>query len=460
MSARQTKRETGKSEVPCFLNAGRSEAQRRQAEATEANMARPEYESLATGMMPEILEKENLAKALKRVMENKGAPGVDGMTVDELPSFLEARWPEIEEKLKQGSYKPEAVKRVEIPKPGGRKRMLGIPTVVDRYIQQAVQQILQKHLDETFSENSYGFRPGKSAHQAIRQAQKHIASGHQYVVDMDLERFFDRVNHDVLMDRLAKRVKDKLVLKLIRAYLNAGIMENGIYRANEQGTPQGGPLSPFLSNVLLDELDRKLERRGLRFVRYADDCNIYVKSERAGKRVLESMSRFLEKRLRLKVNQEKSGVGRVWERKFLGFTFTYGKEQRRRIAPEAIRRMKEKVRKLTSRNRGASLNTVIQDLGKYLKGWKGYFGFCETRSQLRDLDGWIRRRLRSLIWKQWKDPYTRYTRLRALGLCDTQARRGSGTHGPWRMGIIPPLRMALSKAYFNALGLVELNTPA
>jgi RNA-directed DNA polymerase len=427
----------------------------------ETRMAMGDTESLAVTeqqLMEEMLDPENLKQALKRVVQNKGAAGIDGMTVDKLPAYLVANWKIIHHDLLQGTYGPRAVKRVEIPKPTGGVRQLGIPSVVDRFIQQALQQVLQKQWDGQFSQHSYGFRPGKSQHQAIKQAQEYVSSGLRYVVDIDLEKFFDRVNHDILMGRIAKRVTDKRVLKLIRAFLNSGMMEDGLVKPTEEGVPQGGPLSPLLSNLLLDDLDQELEKRDLRFVRFADDCNIYVASERAGARVMESITNFLSKRLRLKVNEAKSAVGRPWQRKFLGFTFTSQKQPRRRIAPQALTRVKEKIRNLTSRKRGNTLEQIIEEITSYLRGWINYFGFCETPTVLQALGQWLRRKLRCLIWKRWKRGSTRYKRLRALGLSPRQAQEGAGNgvRGPWRMSKTPSMDKALSIAYFRSLGLPEL----
>ncbi|MBU6454491.1 MAG: group II intron reverse transcriptase/maturase [Cyanobacteria bacterium REEB67] len=427
----------------------------------EPQMAACDTESLAVAeqqIMEEMLDQGNLEQALKRVMQNQGAAGIDRMTVDKLPAYLVANWKTIRHELLQGTYVPRAVKRVEIPKPTGGVRQLGIPSVVDRFIQQALQQVLQKHWDGQFSQYSYGFRPGKSQHQAIKQAQQYVSSGLRYVVDIDLEKFFDRVNHDVLMGRVAKRVSDKRVLKLVRAFLNSGMMEDGLMKPTEEGVPQGGPLSPILSNLLLDDLDQELEKRGLRFVRYADDCNIYVASQRAGDRVMESITNFLSTRLRLKVNEAKSAVGRPWERKFLGFTFTWTEPPRRRIAPTALARVKAKIRNLTIRKRGSTLTDVIEELNSYLRGWINYFGFCETPTVLQALEKWIRHKLRCLIWKRWKRGSTRYQRLRALGLNQHQAAlgAGNGSHGPWRMSATPPVQAALTNAYFRSLGLLDL----
>jgi RNA-directed DNA polymerase len=379
------------------------------------------------------------------------------MRVEELTDYLKEHWPRILEQLLQGAYQPQPVKRVKIPKPGGGERPLGIPTVLDRFIQQAVMQVLQGSWDRTFSAHSYGFRPGRSAHQAVAQAQAYIAQGYGYVVDIDLEKFFDRVNHDILMGLVAKRVKDKRVLKLLRAFLNAGVMENGLVSLATEGTPQGGPLSPLLSNLMLDVLDRELERRGHRFVRYADDCNIYVRSVRAGERVMASVSRFLDKKLKLKVNQGKSAVARPGERKFLGFSFTSGSEPKRRIAPQALERFKLRVRELTRTGRHLAPAHLVNRLKLFLTGWRGYFGFCETPSVLRKLDSWLRRRLRMVFWRQWKRGRTRFAALRRLGVGRDLAAKAAGSAlGPWRLSRSPALSFALPNAYFISLGLLTL----
>src|SRR5215471_6004901 len=381
-------------------------------EETESSVATNEPESPAgtNRLMEEVCERENLKEALRQVKSNKGSAGVDGMTVNQLTDYLKQHWPVIREQLLSGTYKPQPVRRVEIPKPDGGVRKLGIPTVLDRFIQQAVMQVLQRQWDSTFSDHSYGFRPGRSAHQAVAQAQQYVAAGYGWVIDLDLEKFFDRVHHDKLMGQIAKRVEDKRLLKLIRAFLESGVMENGLVSPVEEGTPQGGPLSPLLSNLGLDELDRELERRQHRFVRYADDCNIYVASERAGKRVMHSVTSFLQRRLKLKVNEAKSAVARPQERKFLGFSFTYGARAKRRIAPKALLRCKQRVRELTRRSKGISLEQMTKELAGYLRGWKGYFGYCQTPSVLQRLEEWIRRRLRSVIWKQWKRGSVRFVR--------------------------------------------------
>jgi len=444
-----------------FAAESRGEAPMAASGGTEVAMAVRTSESLASTLhlMEEVCRGENVRKALKRVRENRGAPGVDGMTVEELPGHLKKHWPETREQLLAGTYKPHPLRRVEIPKPGGGSRKLSIPTALDRFIQQAMLQVLQSRWDRTFSDHSFGFRPGRSAHDALSRAQEYITQGYRYVVDIDLEKFFDRVNHDMLMGRIAKRVEDKRVLKLIRAFLNAGVMENGFVGPTDEGTPQGGPLSPLLSNLMLDDLDRELERRGHRVVRYADDCNIYVRSERAGWRVMESISRFISRKLKLKVNREKSTVAKAGKRKFLGFSFMNGGNPKRRIAPESVKRFKRRVRKLTRRSRGASPEQMVRQLRPYLIGWRNYFGFCETPSVLVKLDSWVRRRLRSVAWKQWKRGRTRYAELRKRGVNKQLAARTAGSsHGPWRLSRSSALSIALPGAYFTMVGLPTLNS--
>jgi RNA-directed DNA polymerase len=353
-------------------------------------VSEPERPANTDRIMEEICERANLKEALRQVRGNKGSAGVDRMTVDQLGDYLKQHWPAIREQLLNGTYEPKPVRRVEIPKPdGGGMRKLGIPTVLDRFIQQAVMQVLQKQWNPTFSQYSYGFRPRRSAHHAVAQAQQYIAAGHSWVIDLDLEKFFDRVNHDKLMGQIAKRVEDKRLLKLIRAFLNAGVMENGLVSPSVEGTPQGGPLSPLLSNLVLDELDRELERRGHRFVRYADDCNIYVRSERAGQRVMESITRFITQKLKLKVNEAKSAVARPQERKFLGFSFTAGPDIKRTIAPKSLERFKQRIRDITRRAKGVSIKTTMEELAQYMRGWRGYFGFCETPEVLIALTRWV-----------------------------------------------------------------------
>jgi RNA-directed DNA polymerase len=445
--------------VLAFLEEGRSEAPRASGEGTESLTAKRPAENPAIGesLMEEVCERENCEQALKRVKANKGSPGVDGMTVQQLPGFLQQHWPAIREQLLSGTYKPQPVRRVEIPKPDGGMRKLGIPTVLDRFAQQAVLQVLQKRWDRTFSEHSYGFRPGRSAHQAVEAAQKYIAAGHRWCVDLDLEKFFDRVSHDKLMAKIAERVSDKRLLKLIRAFLTAGVMEGGLVSPVDEGTPQGGPLSPLLSNLVLDEFDRELERRGHRFARYADDCNIYVRSRRAGERVMESLKRFITTKLKLKVNESKSAVAEPRERKFLGFSFTSGESPKRRIAPKAVKRFKERVRELTRRTRGIGIERMAKELTLYLRGWIGYFGKCQTPSVLKSLEEWMRRRLRSAIWKQWKRGTVRYRELRKRGVDSALAAKTAGSaHGPWRLALSPGLALALPNAYFDSLGIPKL----
>ena len=434
----------------------RSDAPTATGKGTETLVAKRKSESLAgtERLMEEVCELENCKQALQRVKGNKGNPGVDGMTVDELPEYLKQHGLKIGEQLRNGTYQPQPVRRVEIPKPDGQGvRKLGIPCGLDRFVQQAGLQVLQKRWDPTFSEPSHGFRPGHSAQQAVHEAQQYIAEGYRWVVDLDLEKFFDRVNHDRLLAAVAKRVADKRILKLIRAFLEAGVMEDGLVSPVDEGTPQGGPLSPLLSNLVLDELDRELERRGHRFVRYADDCNIYVGSERAGQRVMESVTRFITHRLKLKVNQAKSAVAQPRQRKFLGFSFTGEREPRRRIAPKAIARFKERIRERTHRTRGISLRQMVKEITTYLRGWLGYFGDCQTPSVLQSLESWLRRRLRAVVWKQWKKGRTRFRELRKRGVSkDLAAQTAGSAHGPWRIANSPALSLALPNAYFDALG--------
>ncbi len=429
-------------------------------QVVHAAMARPGHESPAmmSNLMEAICAPENIEAAVRAVVRNKGAPGIDGITVRQLPDVLAARWPEIEQHLLEGRYRPQPVRRVKIPKPDGGERDLGIPAVIDRVIQQAVLQQLQPLWDPTFSEHSYGFRPGRSAHQAVAQAQAYVAAGFNYVVDLDLAKFFDRVNHDRLMAAVAARIPDRRVLRLIRSYLTAGVLHGGLVEASKAGVPQGGPLSPLLSNLVLDELDQELERRGHRFARYADDCNIYVRSAAAGTRVMASVTRFIERRLKLQVNSAKSAVARPWERSFLGFTITGEREIRRRIADKAVARFKSRVRELTRRSRGVSLQKVVADLNPLLRGWGGYFGFGQAR-QLQSLDSWVRRRLRCLMWVQWKTVRRRIAGLRSLG---TSLRAAfemiQSPKGPWRLSLTGTMHRAFDKAYFRSLGLVSMDT--
>lgn len=436
-----------------------SEAPSAPGEGTETPTAKRMSESPAGNdeqLMEEVCERSNCLQALKRVKSNKGSAGVDGMSVEQLPGYLKEHWPAIREQLVSGTYRPQPVRRVEIPKPDGGVRQLGIPTVLDRMVQQAVMQVLQGRWDAGFSEHSHGFRPGRSAHQAVAKAQQYIAAGRAWVVDLDMEKFFDRVNHDRLMKSLALRIADKRMLHLIGAFLKAGVMENGLVGPVDEGTPQGGPLSPLLSNVVLDELDRELERRGHCFVRYADDCNIYVRSRRAGERVKRSITRFITRRLKLKVNEQKSAVARPVERKFLGFSFTV-RGPKRRIADKALARFKRRVRELTRRTRGISIEQMARGLADYLRGWKAYFGFCETPSVLETLDQWLRRRLRSVIWKQWKRSKVRFRRLCERGIGrDLAAKTVGSPLGPWRIANSPAMNIAFPLTYFASLGLPRL----
>jgi RNA-directed DNA polymerase len=442
-----------------FPDALTGEAREALREETESSSAASgtEHPARTDRLMEEICEPENLKEALRQVKANKGSAGIDRMTVDQLADYLKQHWPAIREQLLSGTYEPKPVRRVEIPKPDGGMRKLGIPTVLDRFIQQAVMQVLQRRWDATFSNHSYGFRPGRSAHQAVAQAQQYIAQGYGWVVDFDLEKFFDRVQHDKLMAQIAKRVEDKRLLKLIRAFLNAGVMENGLVSPSVEGTPQGGPLSPLLSNIVLDELDRELERRGLRFVRYADDSNIYVRSERAGQRVMESVKRFITKKLKLKVNEAKSAVARPQQRKFLGFSFSAGPEIKRIIAPKALDRFKHRIREITRRAKGVSIAETIAELAPYMRGWRSYFGFCETPEVLISLTRWIRLRLRAALWRQWKTPRRRLEALLALGVRPRLARNTAGSGlGPWYLARAKALSVGLSNAYFKSLGLPAL----
>jgi RNA-directed DNA polymerase len=435
------------------------EAREAGREETESllTMHAPERPAGTTRLMEEICDRENMEEALRRVKANKGSAGIDGITVGGIADYLKQHWATVRERLLNGTYEPNPVRRVEIPKPDGGVRKLGIPTVLDRLIQQAVMQVLQRQWDGTFSEHSYGFRPGRSAHQAVAQAQQYIAEGHGWCVDLDLEKFFDRVSHDKLMGQIAKRVGDKRLLKLIRAFLNAGVMENGLVSPSVEGTPQGGPLSPLLSNLVLDELDRELERRGHRFVRYADDCNIYVRSERAGHRVMESVTRFIMQELKLKVNEAKSAVARPQERKFLGFSFTVGPEVKRIIAPKALDRFKQRIRGITRRAKGVSMKTTIEELAPYMRGWRSYFGFCETPYVLLSLTRWVRLRLRAAMWRQWKTPRRRREALLELGVRLRLARNTAGSGlGPWYLAKAKALSVGLSNAYFKSLGLPSL----
>jgi RNA-directed DNA polymerase len=409
-------------------------------------------------LMSAVLDRGNMMRAYDRVLRNKGAPGVDGMTVRELKPYLKAHWSEMREQLRAGRYQPLPVRKVNIPKPGGGTRMLGIPSVRDRLIQQALHQILSPLFEATFSNHSYGFRPGRSAAQAVQKARRYHEEGRRWVVDIDLEKFFDRVNHDILMSRLARKIKDKRILKLIRSYLQAGIMEGGMATARSEGTPQGGPLSPLLSNILLTDLDRELERRGHRFCRYADDCNIYVHSERAGERVLASLTRFLEGRLKLRVNRDKSAVDRPWKRSFLGYTVCQRKYNvRLKVAPKPIQRLKANLKALFRMGKGCSIRRTIADLTPKLRGWVNYFRHADVKAIFEELDGWIRRHLRKILWRQWKRVYARAKMLMRLGLSEVRAwTSATNGRGPWWNAGASHLNQALPKKLFDRLGLVSL----
>lgn len=410
--------------------------------------------TFCSSLLNRVLERNNLVRALKQVRRNKGAPGIDGMSVDELPDFLRQHWPKIRQQLIDGRYRPKPVKRVEIPKPDGRKRKLGIPTVLDRMIQQAIAQVLQEEWDTDFHDNSYGFRPNRNAHQAIRYAQETIQQGYRWVVDCDLEAFFDNVNHDKLMTRLKDRHRDPMLLRLINRYLKAGVQIDGTTKASTEGVPQGGPLSPVLSNIVLNQLDWELTTREHRFVRYADDFVVFVKSQPAGERVMQSLQRYIDDSLRLKVNTQKSAVDRPWKRTFLGFTFSK-RGLKIKVSDKALMKLKATVRMLSRRTRGHTLLQVIAEIRKSLLGWKAYFDIAEVLSPLRDLDKWIRRRLRSYVWKQWGRKG--YRMLRRLGVKRQLAwNTAKSAHGPWRLSASPALYSALPNKYFQNLGLPEL----
>ncbi|HHN8241004.1 TPA: group II intron reverse transcriptase/maturase [Klebsiella quasipneumoniae] len=438
---------------------GRGEAPDAGSQGAETVQAPTNRESPSSTawLMEAICEPVNLRQALKRVKANKGAAGADCMSVSELPEHLRHNWPELKAQLLSGSYQPSPVRRVTIPKPGGGERLLGIPTVVDRFIQQAMMQVLQARWDASFSDSSYGFRPGRSAHQAVKQAHEYIRAGYHWVVDLDLEKFFDRVNHDVLMNRIAKGVSDKRVLSLIRRFLNAGVMEAGLVRPVTEGTPQGGPLSPLLSNLLLDDFDKELEKRGLKFARYADDCNVYVKSERAGNRVMAGLTHWLSRKLKLKVNADKSAVAHPETRKLLGYSFRRGQQVWCVVSPESVKRFKTRIKELTRRTTGRSLEQLIQPLKRYLTGWKSYYRLNQWSSLMRGLSRWIRRRLRSILWKQWKTGSKRYKELRSRGISKALAAQTVGScHKQWRISYSPALNIVLPNRLFTGLGLPEL----
>lgn len=410
------------------------------------------------GLMERLVARSNMTMAYKKVVANKGAPGVDQISTEDLKSYLHENWEEIKQNLLNGNYQPQAVRRVEIPKPNGGKRKLGIPTVIDRLIQQGLNQVLSIIFEPSFSQNSYGFRPGHSAEQAIRQAKHYVREGKRWVVDMDLEKFFDKVNHDVLMERIRRKVKDTRVLTLIRRYLKAGIMEDGIVNPNREGTPQGGPLSPLLSNIMLDDLDKELKRRGHSFCRYADDCNIYVSSEKAGSRVLKSITKFLEKKLRLKVNREKSAVGRPWQRKFLGFSFTSLKKTTIRIHEKSKQALKDKIKRLCRIGKGMNLESFIKEkLNPIIRGWGNYYKVVDTKTFAKNFDAWLRRRLRTVQWRGWVRIRTKYKKLISRGISRSQAyMMANSSKGPWRMSGFRPMAEAFPWTYFEEKGLISL----
>lgn len=425
------------------------------AEAGTARGAQPKSEN--DWLMSRVVERGNMQRASSQVVRNRGAPGIDGMRCEDLLDWLKANWPRVKAALLEGTYLPQAVRRVDIPKPQGGVRTLGVPTVVDRLIQQALNQAMQPIFEPTFSDASYGFRPGRSAQQAVRKATEYIRAGKRWVVDMDLEKFFDRVNHDVLMARVARQVQDKQVLRLIRRFLEAGMMADGVETQRQQGTPQGGPLSPLLSNILLSDLDRELERRKLSFCRYADDCNVYVSSQRAGQRIMAGVRGFLAKRLKLTVNEAKSAVARPWERKFLGYSVTAQQASKIRVAKQSIARLKGRIRELCRQGRGRSLPRLIETLNPVLRGWMNYFSLTQSRRPIEELDTWVRRRMRCIVWRQWKRPKTRESKLRAQGLDAQRAWKSSvNGRGPWWNAGAKHMIAALPPKYFTQLGLVSM----
>ena len=425
----------------------------RQESAAQEDVSSPD----TTLLIEQMIGHENLLSALKRVETNKGSAGIDGMPVTELRAFLGLHWKRIKGEVLVGGYRPTPVRRVEIPKSGGGVRLLGIPTALDRFIQQALLQVLVPIFDPTFSDSSYGFRPGRSAHQAVESARSHVEAGNRWVVDMDLEKFFDRVNHDILMSRVARRVKDKRVLKLIRSFLESGVMLNGVVQIQGEGTPQGGPLSPLLSNILLDELDQELERRGHRFCRYADDCNVYVSSKASGIRVMESLTRFLEGRLKLRVNHLKSAVDRPWNRKFLGYSMTVHFKTRLKVAPSSVKRLKAKLREIFRKGRGRNLRRVIAEVNEATVGWVRYYRLSQVKGVFEELDQWLRRKLRCILWRQWKKRKTRFKKMISLGLDRERARASAGNgRGPWWNSGASHMNAAITVALLGKQGLVSL----
>jgi len=435
-----------------------TESGKRRGGALNLTVRTEHTDSQTTMIMEAVVERENMKAAYAQVMHNHGAAGIDGMPVEALKAYLNEHWPTIKEQLLNKSYKPQPVRKVEIPKPDGKGvRVLGIPTVVDRLIQQAMHQVLTPIFDPDFSASSYGFRPGRSALDAVEAALGYVTEGRRWVVDIDLEKFFDRVNHDILMSRVARRIKDKRALLLIRRYLQAGMMEGGLVGQRTEGTPQGGPLSPLLSNILLDDLDKELERRGHRFCRYADDCNIYVQTEASGTRVMESITRFLEEKLRLRVNAGKSAVARPWHRKFLGYSMTSEPTPRLKPARESAKRFKKKIKEQTRRGRGRNLKRVIEEMNPLLRGWMQYYRLSQVKSIFDELDGWLRRRLRCILWKQWKRSYARAKNMMRRGLDECRAWiSATNGRGPWWNAGASHMNQAFPKSYFGSLGLVSL----
>lgn len=409
-------------------------------------------------MIEQVLHQDNIVRAYKQVVRNRGAPGVDGVTVDALMDYCRKHWARVKDEIENGTYSPQPVRRVEIPKPAGGVRTLGIPTALDRMIQQALSQVLSPIFEPTFSEQSFGFRPGRSAHDAVRRARSYVEQGHRWVVDLDLEKFFDRVNHDILMSRIARQVKDKRVLLLIRRYLQAGMMDAGLVSPRTEGTPQGGPLSPLLSNILLDDLDKELERRGHRFCRYADDVNVYVKSAKAGHRVMDSLEQFLGKQLRLKVNRDKSAVARPWTRTFLGYSVTNSrKNPRLKVSRRSFQRLKSKLRPILRRGRGRNIQRVIEELRPSLQGWMSYYRLTQVKAGLSEMDAWIRRKLRCIRWRQWKKPRTRFKKLVAAGVNQKKAAKAAwGRDGPWASAASSAINVALPNTALQEWGLLSL----